>query len=314
MKKLLTIGTVVLLGSFASGGFLRAYALALGPRTAAEGVLDCGQPLARQAPPVTPPQTAGQGVSLRAEYKIGPQDVISVTVFNESELSGKFTVEADGSFTFPLLGRVTAAGLTPRGLENQLQERLGKEFLRNPRVSVSVQEYRSKKVFIVGEVRSPGPYQLTANMTVLEAIAHAGSTTVNAADEVLIVRPAESGGAAPVMPEQDDSAQVIKVNIAAVQAGDLSQNALLEDGDTVVVPRALSVYVFGHVNSPGAYNVEKGMTVMQALALAGGLTDRGTDRGLRIIRVIDGKKKEISVKLSDLVQPGDTIMVKQRIF
>lgn len=266
-----------------------------------------------QAPPTGSPPSAEQAAPLRAEYKIGPQDVVSITVFDEPDLSGRFTVEADGSFTFPLLGRVTAAGMTPRALEAEIQARLGKDYLRNPRVSVAVEEYRSQKVFIVGEVRSPGPYQLTANMTVLEAIAHAGSTTSSASDEVLIVRP-PGGATSPVMPDDNDDAEVLRVNIAAVQSGAFSQNVLLQDGDTIVVPRAQSVYVFGHVRVPGAYPVEKGMTVMQALALAGGLTDRGTDRGLRIIRVVNGEKKEISVKLGDLVQPGDTIMVRQRIF
>jgi polysaccharide export outer membrane protein len=248
-------------------------------------------------------------------YRIGPQDVVAITVYNEADLSRRYTIEADGSFTFPLLGRIQAAGLTPRELEAELKRRLDGRILKDPQVTVAVEEYRSQRVFVHGEVRSPGTYQLTGNMTVLEALARAGSTTSTAADSALIVRPAAGGQTAGrVLPGEDSSAQVIPVDLAALQAGSLKDNVPLRDGDTIVVPRAQSIYVYGQVRTPGAYPPEKGMTVMQALTLAGGLSDRGTTRGLKIIRTVNGKKKEVKVKLTDLVQPGDTIVVKERLF
>jgi polysaccharide export outer membrane protein len=251
----------------------------------------------------------------RTEYRIGPQDVLTVTVFDEADLSGHFTVEPDGTFTYPLIGRVTAAGRTAAELEAEIKRRLKEgRFLKNPQISVALEQYRSQRIFIVGEVRSPGSYPLTGDMSLIEALARAGSTNPTAADEVLIVRPSTAGTGQPTLPGQDAGAEVIRVNVAAIQAGSLQQNAALRDGDTIVVPRAELVYVYGQVKTPGAYAATKGLTVLQALALAGGLTDRGSQRGLTIVRAVGGKKKELKVKLTDLVQPGDTIVVKERIF
>ena len=113
----------------------------------------------------------------RGEYLIGPQDVLTVTVWDSPDLSGKFTVETDGSFTFPLIGRVKAGGLTLRQFEAELKKKLADGYFKNPQVSVAVETYRSQRIFIVGEVRNPGTYPLTGDMTLIEAIARAGSTT-----------------------------------------------------------------------------------------------------------------------------------------
>jgi polysaccharide export outer membrane protein len=257
----------------------------------------------------------GAAQAPRTEYRIGAQDVLTVTVFNEADLTGRFTVESDGTFTFPLVGRVTAAGRTPPELEAEITRLLTEgRFLKNPQVSIALEQYRSQRIFVAGEVRSPGSYPLSGDMTVMEALARAGSTSASAADEVLVVRPSVAGTGKPTLPGQDASAEVIKVNVAAIQAGALNQNVALHDGDTVVVPKAELVYLYGQVRAPGAYPVAKGMTVLQALALGGGLTDRGSQRGLTIIRTVGGKKQELKVKLTDLVQPGDTLVVKERIF
>ena len=167
----------------------------------------------------------------------------------------------------------------------------------------------------MGEVRSPGSYALTGDMTLIEALSRAGSTTAQASDEVLIVRPkvgAAAGG--PVLPNQTADSEIIRVNVRELQAGSLSQNVSLRDGDTLVVPKAQAVYVFGQVRQPGAYPAEKGTTVLQALSLAGGVTDRGSTSRLVIVRTVDGKKKELKAKLADTVEPGDTLIVKERFF
>jgi len=258
------------------------------------------------------------GVEVRAQvnnYIVGPQDVLSITLFDQQDLSGKYTVEADGTFTFPLIGRVTAGGLTLRDVEQALRKELSNGFFKNPQVSVAVEQYRSQRVFVVGEVRTPGPYPLVGDMTLIEALARAGSTTEHAAGEALIVR---SGAAdipdGPLLPEQEDSADVIRVDIKALQSGRLSENAVLRDGDTIFVPRAELVYVFGQVNQPGAYTLQGLTTVLQALSLAGGVTDRGSTGRVRIARVVEGKKTEMRVKLEDVVLPGDTIIVPERFF
>ena len=112
----------------------------------------------------------------------------------------------------------------------------------------------------------------------------------------------------------DDPSEVIKVDLLALQAGNTALNIPLQDGDTVNVPKAQSVFVAGQVKTPGAYAVDPGTTVLQVISLAGGLTDRGSDNRIRIQRSVNGKKLEVSAKLSDLVQPGDTIIVRERFF
>jgi polysaccharide export outer membrane protein len=114
------------------------------------------------------------------DYVVGSQDVLTVTVFGEAELSGKYTVEQDGTFTFPQLGRVKAGGLTLRALEQDLKTKLADGYLRNPQVAVAIENYRSQRILVLGEVRSPGEYQLTGEMTLLAALARAGSTTQTA--------------------------------------------------------------------------------------------------------------------------------------
>lgn len=249
----------------------------------------------------------------QTDYSIGPQDVLTITVYDQADLSGKFTVDPDGTLTFPLLGRVKAGGLTLRGLEQDLTKRLADGYLRNPQVSVSMDQYRSQRIFVMGEVRAPGAYQLTGDMTIIEAIARAGSTTPQAADEMMIVRPKEGAKEGPALPTDTDS-EVIRINLREIQEGALSKNVELRDGDTLVVQKARSVYVFGQVKAPGAYAVDKDTTVLQALSLAGGVTDRGSTGRIKIVRAVDGKKKELKVKLTDLVEPGDTIIVAERFF
>jgi|SoiMetStandDraft_2_1073263.scaffolds.fasta_scaffold30386_2 polysaccharide biosynthesis/export protein len=250
-----------------------------------------------------------------SNYIVGAQDVLAITLFDQQDLSGKYTVETDGTFTFPLIGRVTVGGLTMREVEQALRAELSKGFFKNPQVSVAVEQYRSQRVFVMGEVRTPGPYPLVGNMTLIEALARAGSTTEYAAGEALIVRSRDeraSGG--PVLPEQDSSASVIHVDVKALQMGRLSENAELRDGDTIFVPRAELVYVFGQVNRPGSYTLQRNTTVLQALSLAGGVTDRGTTGRIRIARVVEGKKVEVRVKVEDVVLAGDTIIVPERFF
>jgi polysaccharide biosynthesis/export protein len=250
----------------------------------------------------------------QSDYLIGPNDVLSITVYDQADLTGRVKVDADGTLTFPLIGRVKAGGSTLRALEIELTTRLADGFLRNPQVSVSMDEFRSQRIFVMGEVRAPGTYQLEGEMTIIEVLSRAGGIVQGAADEVLIVRPSRPGADRAVGPEDDSDATVVRVNIRELQAGSMSQNVALRHGDTLVVPRAQLVYVFGQVRAPGAYGVEKGMTVLQALSLAGGVTDRGSTSRMKVVRAVDGKKKELKVKLTDVVEPGDTLIVAERFF
>lgn len=249
----------------------------------------------------------------QTNYQIGALDVLTVTVFGEVDLSGKYTVEQDGTFTFPLIGRVKAGGATLRDLEQELKKKLSDGYLRNPQVTVSIETYRSQRILIMGEVRSPAEYQLTSDMTLLAALARAGGPTPAAGREALIVR-APRHRAAQQNGEGTSEPEIIRVDLADLQAGNLALNIPLVDGDTITVPKGQSVFVSGQVKSPGAFPVEPDTTVLQVLSLAGGLTDRGADGRIKIQRTVDGKKIEFKAKLTDIVLPGDTIIVPEKYF
>ncbi len=244
----------------------------------------------------------------QTDYVVGAQDVLTITVFGEAEFSGRYTVEQDGTFTFPQLGRIKGGGMTLRGLEEELKRKLADGYLKNPQVAVAIETYRSQRILVIGEVRNPGEFQLTGEMTLMAALARAGLTTPAAGKEALIVRAPKRGAS------QEAESEIIHVDLADLQAGNIALNVRLQDGDTINVPRAQSVFVTGEVKSPGAYAAETGTTVLQVLSLAGGLTDRGSNTRIRIQRIVNGKQTEISAKLNDVVNPGDTIIVKARFF
>jgi polysaccharide export outer membrane protein len=234
-------------------------------------------------------------------YIIGAQDVLAITVLDDPTLNGRYTVEADGEFTFPLIGRIKAAGLSTKDFETALKKRLSPDFIKNPQLSVSVETYRSQFVVVSGEVRAPSSLPLTGGMTLAEALAKAGSTTPAASGDVAIIR---KGMKEP-----------INISIRDLQSGVLTQNPELTDGDQVYVLRAESLYIFGEVKTPGAYVVQPNTTVLQALALAGGATPNGALNRIKIVRMKDGKRTEMDkVKLTEIVLAGDTIIVPERYF
>jgi polysaccharide export outer membrane protein len=248
-------------------------------------------------------------------YIIGPQDILTITSFDQEDLSNKYPVDSDGTFTFPLVGRVKAGGLTLRELEAELKRLLKEGFFKDPQLSVGVEKYLSQKIHIVGEVRQAGTYPLTGDMSLIEAIARAGSTLPTASGEALIVR-AKVGVSSdrPILPDGEQT-DVQTVDLKQLQSGALGQNVALRDGDTIFVPRAESVYVFGQVRNPGAYPLQqRDTTVLQALSLAGGVNERGATGRIKIVRIEKGKTVEVKVKLTDPVRPGDTIIVPERFF
>jgi polysaccharide export outer membrane protein len=248
------------------------------------------------------------------DYVIGAQDVLAITVFDQADLGGKYAVELDGSFSFPLVGRVKAGGMTIREFEAELKRRLSDGFFKNPQLTVAIEQYRSQRVFVVGEVRAPGAYSLTGDMTLIEALAKAGSTTQSASDEVVVVRGGR-GAEQPVTPDAPGDRETVRVNLKNLQSGiGTAQNVDLRDGDTIYVARAEQVYIFGQVKNPGSYEVKSDTTVLQALSLAGGVAPTGAMNRVRVIRLVNGEKREIKVKLTDVVRPGDTIVVPERFF
>ena len=209
--------------------------------------------------PVLPAQASEQ-LTLRAG------DVLNVVVAGQPDLSKSYSVEPDGTFVFPLVGALQAAGLTVDEITAELQRHLS-EFIKDPKNQIKVE--RSKRVCVFGGVASPGMYQLTAHMRLMELPARAG---YGAAPEVVIVR--NRGAAPPASPDGNASSDVIRINLREfekdLESGELSRNVVLEDGDTIYVPRfdPNRMYVSGEVRNPGAYSVPEGTTVLLAMTLA----------------------------------------------
>ena len=266
--------------------------------------------------PETAPKPEGPAVNNNANgYIIGSQDQLKITVFDEPDLSTNYRVDSDGMITFPLIGRVPASGMTLNEFQDRLIARLAAGYIRNPQVRVEIDQYKSQNIFVIGEVRSPGKIVMTGTMSLIEALAMAGSPTAAASSELVVVHPKRpTAEGSPTLPEDDRDAETTRVSIKDLQVGKAGQNIVLRDGDTIYVPKAQTIYITGQVRNPGTYVLDPGMTVLQAISLAGGLTERGSDRGIKIIRITDGKRKEIDVKETDGVLPNDTIQIRQKFF
>jgi polysaccharide export outer membrane protein len=249
-----------------------------------------------------------QSPALAAEYVVGPQDRLAITVFDEPTLTKTVTVDSDGSFDFPLIGRVVAGGHSVRQITADLKRRLGPPdgFLVNPQVSIEVDTYRSQVVYVNGQVRVPGAVPLKGAMTIMDVLAQAGSPTAEAGPFVEIYRKPQAAA---------DSARTapLRITMEDLRSG-RAQQTLLNDGDTVNVPKAQTFIVNGFVRAPNSYVLEGDVTVQKAIAMAGGVTERGAQSRTKVQRMVDGKLVEIKVKMTDLVLANDTVIVPQRFF
>jgi polysaccharide export outer membrane protein len=256
----------------------------------------------RAPQPAAPPQ---------ADYVIGVQDVLNVTVFGEPDASrAGVTVDSDGTIDCPYIGRVKASGQTARALEQEIKQRLSKGLFVNPSVTVEIVKYRSKTVTVQGMVRMPGEFKLEGNVSIMSVLAQAGSMTPDAGSYVVITRYTPSANAGPT--DGEPVAQQIRVPRRDLESG-RAQTITLQDRDTIFVPKAETVFVLGYVRQTGPIVYEEGLTVERALALAGGATERAATGRITIERNVNGRVEKIKAKMNDLVQPNDTIRVPQRI-
>ena len=257
--------------------------------------------------------TAQSVTGPRDDYRVGPMDVLNVSVWKQPTLSGTFSVGSDGVLMFPLIGRVTVSGLSRSEIEASLRGLLADGYLRDPNVTVTVDQYRSRRVFVSGEVRQPGTIALSEPITLLEALARVGSVTEHAGSEAIVARPPrEANRANPAT--LDTTSEIIRVDIKELQRGVLTHNLLLRDGDTIFVPRAATIHVMGEIKNAGEYPIFAGMTIAEVLSRAGGVTERGSSKRVRVMRAVNGRKNEIKVGFNSLVQPGDIVIIRERIF
>ena len=241
-----------------------------------------------------------------ASYRLGIGDAIHITVFQNPDLTLDTQVSSAGTISFPLIGTVKIGGRSVAGAEQVIANalRVGK-FVRTPQVNIDVVAIRGSQFSVLGYVNRPGRFPLeTMDTRVADALAEAGGIAVNGADSVIVT------GARDGKPFR----KVIDIG-AMFRTSGSQADILVMPGDVLYVEREPLFYIYGEVQRPGQYRIERGMTVMQALAKGGGPTPRGSDRGLRLERQEPGGKvTELSPKLTDPVHDGDVIRVPEAIF
>jgi polysaccharide export outer membrane protein len=263
---------------------------------------------ASQVPPPPPAAPVGTRASSPPEYIVGPQDLLAISVQGVGELTRDAIVDQDGTFEFPYIGRIAAGGKGVRAIEAEIKGRLSPKYLVNPVVSVEVKAFRSQVVYVFGAVVRPGSVKIAGNATLMSVLAEAGFSTKSGSVITITRWPKGARGTGPAA--SGPNAESIKVNRKELEFGS-AQNIPLQDGDTISVPEAEKYTVTGYVRSPGVFEIDGEISVVQALAIAGGATEQGATNRIEIQRL--GEPKPIkNVKMTDMVKPGDIITVPRK--
>jgi polysaccharide export outer membrane protein len=250
------------------------------------------------------------GGPIGSNYILGPEDVINIEVFNVPELSKIVRVANDGMISLPLIGRVQAAGLTAEQLRKELEDKWGENYLQDPQVTVFVNQFKAKPVSVIGAVEKPGLYPLTGRRTLIEMLSMAGGFgkrgTSAAGRTVLVTRKSGFGDLQPVDGMHIRGPDQIEIDLnRLLYTRDQNLNIEMKPLDIISVSKAEVVYVTGAVNKPGGFVLEDRptMTVLQAVAMAQGLTFTAAKKSARIIRTNqDGSKREVPVDLSQILK------------
>jgi len=259
-----------------------------------------------QTPAPAQPAAAQAPASAKTDYVLGAGDIIKVTVFQSPELALETRIPESGVVAYPLLGQVTLGGLTIGQAEQRLADGLrdGK-FVKQPQVSILVTQLRGNQASVLGHAVRPGRYSLElANTRLSDLMALAGGVAPDGSD-ILTVVGTRNGKA---FRAQIDFKTLFR-------GGSSAQDIVVQNNDVVYVDRMPQVYIYGEVQKPGTLRLERGMTVLQALAAGGGLTVRGTQRGIRVHRKdADGVVQVLTPKLEDQLQQDDVVFVRESLF
>jgi len=244
-------------------------------------------------------------------HQLGPRDLIQIKVFQQPELTQEVRIDDDGTVSLPLIGRVWTTGLTVDAFTKILTARY-MEYLLKPEIMVFVKEYykREIEISVLGEVARPGFYRLPVKSTLLDVIAQVGGLKPESGDRVIVLRPKKAGESG------EADAFIVNAQELFTPSGVKTQNLELFEGDTVQVPRADQYFIFGEVVRPGAYKLEKGttLTVLKAIILAGGFTDKASKKNVKITREEGADKKSIKVDLDTPVRSQDIIIIPESFF
>jgi len=239
------------------------------------------------------------------DYLLGGGDIVNIAVYGQPDLTAVVRIsQDDGTITYPLLGEVAISGLSPeeagRKIANLLKDG---GFIKKPQITLTVKEFQSQKISVIKQVNKPEQYLLKNESRVIDLISQAGGFKVDAADVISVVK-------------NENGKQVKReIDLLLFYAGDVTQNIMVSTGDFILVPKMDEFYIHGEVKKSGMYRLERGMTVMQALSVGGGISSRGSLRGIMVTRVqSDGTTKKVKVELTAKVKPKDVIYVKERLF
>ncbi|MEN9866927.1 MAG: hypothetical protein RL748_2517 [Pseudomonadota bacterium] len=246
------------------------------------------------------------GLAQAADILLGAGDVLRISVYGSPDLQLETRLTEGGKITFPLIGEVVLDKLTVGEAEKKIARALATGgFLHDPQVTIIVTAVQSSQISVLGQVNRPGRYPLEGKRTLVDVLALAGGANQDGADQIILIRKRDGKQSRDFF----DVPQLLR-------SGDLEKaNPDLAGGDIVYVERAPRYYVYGEVQRPSVYRLERNMTVLQALSVAGGLTPRGTERGLRIKRRDGaGKVQEIKAKVDDVIQVDDVLSVQESLF
>jgi len=271
-------------------------AMLIGPIAHAQAAQQQAKPAASAARAADPDQS-----------RIGPGDTIRINVYQSPDLSMETRVNETGAISYPLLGRVQLAGLSVTQAEQHIATELKRrEFVKDPQVQIVVTNVRANQVNVLGQVGRPGRYPLDlTGMRLTEVLALAGGIVAGVGSDNVVVTGTRNG--TPFRKDVDMP--------RLFQPGNGAEDIVISPGDTIFVDRAPQIYLYGEIQHPGALRLERGMTVMQAIAAGGGATPRGTLRGLKVTRTgPDGKQTQIEPAMDDQLRNGDVVYVKESLF
>lgn len=250
------------------------------------------------------------------EYLIGPKDIVFIAVYGEPELSGDYTVDEDGIIRFPLLKSVKIGELSAQAAADRIEKLLEKDFFVDAQVTLLIKEFRSYAVNLLGEVNSPGKKYLKGQMTLLDLLSETGGLTNEAGDYITLQRQSKDG------PIDKTDVYQIKVNELTAGISPYAQFKILP-GDTLTVNPKAYFYIQGAVERPGKYEIVKDLTILKAIALAGGFAKFANEKDVELHREATGEKQIIKVNMAAVrkqkaedifLLPSDTIIVNKRIF
>jgi polysaccharide export outer membrane protein len=246
-------------------------------------------------------------ISFAQDYIVGEGDVLRITVYDHDDLTTVARISGDGNIVLPLIGQVEVKGLTLSQISRKISARLSDGYIIDPQVNIFIQEFRSKKAFIMGEVTKPGIYVLPGQTTFLALLSEAGGLTKDAGDKAIIKRKANPS---------DKNEKVTTIDMRRlIEKGDTTLDVPIMDGDNIYISKAGVFYVTGEVRKPDAYKYEEGTTVIKAITMAGGFSDKASRGRVKITRKINGKEEVVEkAKMDEPVLPDDVIVVPESFF